>query len=75
VALRLVGSCQEFDEVSITMAERKRMTAEEVVGYLVEGGRSRLLRESLTWICQQLMEAEGQSSWAQAAGSGARRSG
>jgi putative transposase len=40
------------------MAERKRMTAEEVVGYLLEGEGLDFLRESLTWVCQQLMEAE-----------------
>ncbi len=40
------------------MAETKRMTAEEVVGYLLEGEGLDFLRESLTWVCQQLMEAE-----------------
>lgn len=40
------------------MAERKRMTAEEVVGYLLEGDGLDFLRESLSWVCQQLMEAE-----------------
>jgi putative transposase len=40
------------------MAERKRMTAEEVVGYLLEGEGLDFLRESLAWVCQQLMEAE-----------------
>jgi putative transposase len=40
------------------MAERKRMTAEQVVGYLLEGDGLDFLRESLTWVCQQLMEAE-----------------
>ena len=40
------------------MAETKRMTADEVVGYLLEGEGVDFLRESLTWICQQLMEAE-----------------
>jgi len=40
------------------MAERKRMTAEEVVGYLLEGEGLDFLRESLGWVCQQLMEAE-----------------
>jgi transposase-like protein len=34
------------------------MTAEEVVGYLLEGDGLDFLRESLTWVCQQLMEAE-----------------
>ena len=40
------------------MAETKRMTAEEVVGYLLEGEGLDFLRESLSWVCQQLMEAE-----------------
>ncbi len=40
------------------MAERKRMTAEEVVGYLLEGEGLDFLRESLSWVVQQLMEAE-----------------
>jgi transposase-like protein len=34
------------------------MTAGEVVGYLLEGDGLDFLRESLTWVCQQLMEAE-----------------
>src|SRR5215218_7278660 len=40
------------------MAETKRMTTEEVVGYLLEGEGLDFLRESLAWVCQQLMEAE-----------------
>ena len=40
------------------MAETKRMTAEQVVGYLLEGEGLDFLRESLAWVCQQLMEAE-----------------
>ena len=40
------------------MAEVKRMTADEVVGYLLEGEGLDFLRESLSWVCQQLMEAE-----------------
>jgi putative transposase len=40
------------------MAERKRMTADEVVGYLLEGEGLDVLRESLAWVVQQLMEAE-----------------
>jgi transposase-like protein len=34
------------------------MTAEEVVGYLLEGEGVDFLRESLSWVVQQLMEAE-----------------
>src|SRR5438093_4990823 len=40
------------------MAETKRMTAEQVVGYLLEGEGLDFLRESLTWVVQELMEAE-----------------
>jgi putative transposase len=40
------------------MAETKRMTAEQVVGYLLEGEGLDFLRESLCWVVQQLMEAE-----------------
>src|SRR5438093_4040394 len=34
------------------------MTTEQVVGYLLEGEGLDFLRESLSWVCQQLMEAE-----------------
>ena len=40
------------------MAETKRMTTEQVVGYLLEGEGLDFLRESLSWVVQQLMEAE-----------------
>jgi transposase-like protein len=41
------------------MAETKRMTAEQVVSYLLEGEEGLdVLRESLRWVVQQLMEAE-----------------
>ncbi len=40
------------------MAETKRMTAEQVVGYLLEEEGLDFLRESLCWVVQQLMEAE-----------------
>jgi hypothetical protein len=40
------------------MAEKKRMTTEEVVGYLLEGDGLDFLRESLSWVVQQLIEAE-----------------
>src|SRR5712691_6296140 len=40
------------------MAETKRMTAEQVVGYLLEEEGLDFLRESLMWVVQQLMEAE-----------------
>jgi hypothetical protein len=57
------------------MAETKRMTAEEVVGYLLEGDGLDFLRESLGWVVQQLMEAEV-SGWSGPVGaSGRRRSG
>jgi putative transposase len=40
------------------MAETKRMTTEEVVGYLLEGEGLDFLKESLLWVVQQLMEVE-----------------
>ncbi len=40
------------------MAERKRMTADEVVSYLLEEDGADFLRESLRWVVQQLLEAE-----------------
>jgi transposase-like protein len=40
------------------MAERKRMTAEEVVGYLLEGEGLDFVKESLLWVVQELMEVE-----------------
>jgi len=59
VALKLVGSCEDDDERRVTtMAETKRMTTEEVVGYLLEVEGLDFLRESLSWVVQQLMEAE-----------------
>src|SRR4029453_15442779 len=41
------------------MAERKRMTTEEVVGYLLEGEGLDFLRESLSWVVGQLVEGGG----------------
>src|SRR5918995_1590867 len=47
------------DERRVTaMAETKRMTTEQVVGYLLDGEDLDFLRESLSWVVQQLMEAE-----------------
>jgi transposase-like protein len=40
------------------MAETKRMTAEQVVSYLLEDDGLDFVRESLTWVVPQLMEAE-----------------
>jgi putative transposase len=40
------------------MAETKRMTAEQVVSYLLEEDGVDFLRESLLWVVQQLMAAE-----------------
>jgi putative transposase len=40
------------------MAEVQRMTVDEVVSYFLEGEGVDVLRESLSWVCQQLMEAE-----------------
>ena len=54
-----------------TMAETKRMTAEQVVSYLLEEDGLDFLRESLTWVVQQLMEAEV----SELVGAGSRRAG
>src|SRR3954463_14430466 len=40
------------------MAETKRMTTDQVVAYLLEGEGLDVLRESLAWVVEQLMEAE-----------------
>jgi hypothetical protein len=40
------------------MAETKRMTAEQVVSFLLEEEGVDFLRESLLWVVQQLMEVE-----------------
>jgi putative transposase len=40
------------------MADRKRMTAEEVAGYLLEGEGLDFVKESLLWVVQELMEVE-----------------
>jgi putative transposase len=40
------------------MADTKRMTAEQVVSYLLEEEGLDFLRESLTWVVQQVMEGE-----------------
>jgi transposase-like protein len=40
------------------MAETKRMTAEQVVSYLLEEDGLDFLRESLSWVVQQLIEVE-----------------
>jgi len=40
------------------MAETKRMTTEQVVGYLLEGEGLDFLRESPELVVQQLMEVE-----------------
>jgi hypothetical protein len=40
------------------MAEVQRMTVDEVVGYLLEGEGLDFLSGSLSWVVQQLMEAE-----------------
>jgi transposase-like protein len=58
VALKLVESGEDDDERRVTtMAETRRMTSGEVVGYLLEGEGLDFLRESLLWVVQRLMEA------------------
>jgi len=58
VALKLVGSAKSSTKGVTTMAETKRMTAEQVVSFLLEEEGIDFLRESLRWVVQQLMEAE-----------------
>jgi len=48
----------KFDERSHRDGRDEEMTAEEVVGYLLEGEGLDFLREALAWVVQQLMEAE-----------------
>jgi hypothetical protein len=48
VALRLVASTETTTRGVTAMAETKRMTCEQVVGYLFEGERAGFLRESLS---------------------------
>jgi hypothetical protein len=52
------------------MAEKKRVTTEEVVGYLLEGDGLDFLRESLSWVVQQLRRIESRRSEFRAADSG-----
>ncbi len=40
------------------MAERQRMTVEEVVARLMSDEHADVLRDSLCWVVEQLMEAE-----------------
>ncbi len=40
------------------MAEKHRMTPDEVVSYLLEGDGVDYVRDSLRWMVEQLMEAE-----------------
>jgi putative transposase len=59
VALMIVGfTPMKLTKGVATMAETKRMTAEQVVSYLLEEDGLDFLRESLSWVVQQLMEAE-----------------
>jgi transposase-like protein len=54
----IVGLSKVRRKRGTTMAETKRMTADEVVSYLLEEDGLDFLRESLKWVVQQLMEAE-----------------
>jgi len=50
----IVGLSKVRRRESTTMAERKRMTADEVVSYLLEEDGADFLRESLKWVVRQL---------------------
>jgi hypothetical protein len=52
-ALRLVESTKTTTRGDTAMAETRRMTCEQVVGYLLEGEGLDFLRESLSWVVQQ----------------------
>jgi putative transposase len=54
----IVGLARTAIEWSTTMAGGQRMTAEEVVGYLMAEEHADLLRESLKWFVEQLMAVE-----------------
>jgi hypothetical protein len=54
------------------MAETKRMTAEQVVGFLLDEEGVDFLRESLCWVVQQLMEAQSETIEEPSAASGVR---
>jgi putative transposase len=54
----IVGLFQEIDERSTTMAERQRMTTDEVVEKLLSDEHADFVRESLRWMVGELMEAE-----------------
>jgi hypothetical protein len=65
----IVGLFQESMKESTTMAELERMTADEVVRHLLEEpDGADLVRESLSWLVQQLMEAEVSDQLVDAAG-------
>jgi putative transposase len=54
----IVGHAKTDDRRSTTMAEKERMTAEQVVAYLMEEDGADFLRESLRFVVEALMEAE-----------------
>ncbi len=40
------------------MAEDTRMTADELIGKLMDDEHRDVVRDSVAWLCRQLMEAE-----------------
>ena len=58
VALRLVESCEDDDERSHHDGRYEEDEDRRGRRLLARGRGARLLRESLSWVCQQLMEAE-----------------
>ena len=57
-ALKIVEPPSKTIERSTTMAEKDRMTSEEVVRWLLESDGADPVRESLRWMVEQLMDAE-----------------
>jgi transposase-like protein len=54
----IVGLPQFDEKESTTMAESQRMTTDEVVAKLLSTEHVDLVRESLRWVVQEMMEAE-----------------
>jgi putative transposase len=54
----IVGLFQQSDEGDTTMAEGPRMTAAQLADKLLSDEHADVLRESVAWMAQQLMEAE-----------------
>jgi putative transposase len=54
----IVGLAEGSTRGVTTMAERQRMTVDEVVAKLMSDEHADFVRESLRWVVEQLMEVE-----------------